>query len=86
MFKVRGDTWEQVQKAIKELTLSKNGDGSYAHDNTQIFKKQVERVLNPQFYDDNDGKHDMQDLLSGTSNSLTRTKSTKTFTRASVIK
>ena len=70
---------------MKELTLPKNEDGSYTHDDTQIFKKQVERFLNRRSYNGGYGEDGMQGLLSGTSNLLTKIKSVKTFTRASVL-
>ncbi len=84
-FCVHGEVLEQVRLTVSKLVLPKTESGGYTHDDVRIFERQVERVLNGQFYAAEDGERGMKSLLSGMSNALTKIKSNKTASRASVL-
>jgi len=85
-FRVRGEACkcEPLTKAIAALTLHKNDTGGYAYDDALIFGNQVERELERQHYEGADDG--MKGLLSATPNSLNKAKSTKVYTRVSILK
>ena len=85
-FKIRGETKASVQASIEALALVKNANGSYTHENAQIFKDEVGVILEAQFYNGDDGLHGMRVLLTGApANSLTTIKATSSATRATVL-
>ena len=85
-FKIRGETKGSLQASIETLTLVKNANGSYTHENAQIFIDDVGVILEAQFYNSDDGLHDMIGLLTGApANSLTTIKATSSSTRATVL-
>ena len=85
-FKIRGETKASVQASIEALTLVKNANGSYTHENAQIFKDEVGVILEAQFYHGDDGLHGMRGLLTGLpAISLTTIKATSSATRATVL-
>ena len=85
-FKIRGETKGSLQASIETLTLVKNANGSYTHENAQISKDEVGVILEAQFYNSDDGMHGMRGLLTGApANSFTMIKATSLATHATVL-
>ena len=85
-FKIRGETKASVQVSIEALTLVKNANGSYTHENAQIFKDEVGVILEAQFYNGDDGLHGMRGLLTvAPTNLLTTIKAMSLATRATFL-
>ena len=83
-FRVRGDTCTRVTTEISALKLHKNEDGGYAYDDALIFKKQIERVFERQYYESY--SDDMKGLLAKDPNDLNAILLTKLVSRRSVLK
>ena len=81
-FRIRGETCDRVTKAVSALTLHKNERGGYAYDNARIFEKQVERELERQHCEHDDG---MRGLLSEQPNQINVLRSNKVATRSSIL-
>ena len=81
-FRIRGETCDRVTKAVSTLTLHKNERGGYAYDDARIFEKQVERELERQHCEHDDG---MKGLLSEQPNNINGLRSNKVATRSSIL-
>ena len=83
-FTVRAATSKQVKKAVAKLSLPKNDNGQYTHNAILILKKQITRILAAQFYD-GEGEG-MKELMSKTTNTMCKIKSTHKKSCGSIIK
>ena len=81
-FRIQGETCDRVTKAVSALTLHKNERGGYAYDDARIFEKKVERELERQHCEHDDG---MRGLLSEQSNSINVLRSNKVAMCSSIL-